>query len=300
MIPYSDLQNYLGISDITQYPSIQVNGPIESSYKQISGYTTYAALYDLAHTHSGATIYTGVTLEEGCAMYNRVYNKSIPKEVIWLEGETPYGLPTTPVNYSEITNSTQLLNNTNSPGIVELTITNTNNILADKSRLPNGGVDWIIGGECWYINNQHRLPQAINWDRLGKITYNRQTKTGFSEFRGGVFSIVPSIDGVSIYNINAIREWYRRKRVGIAFCGGIVNYSFIDNWLSGSLYFYQFKMKLKGAFAKFCNTIAHYSPSQNTFYYRSTVYTPPTTNYYPFTGGTWGYEGGSVLSLIHI
>jgi len=294
LIPYSDLQNYLGISDITQYPSIQVNGPIESSYKQISGYTTYAALYDLAHTHSGATIYTGVTLEEGCAMYNRVYNKSIPKEVIWLEGETPYGLPTTPVNYSEITNSTQLLNNTKSPGIVELTITNTNNILADKSRLPNGGVDWIIGGECWYINNQHRLPQAINWDRLGKITYNRQTKTGFSEFRGGVFSIVPSIDGVSIYNINAIREWYRRKRVGIAFCGGIVNYSFIDNWLSGSLYFYQFKMKLKGAFAKFCNTIAHYSPSQNTFYYRSTVYTPPTTNYYPFTGGTWGYEGGSV------
>ena len=101
-------------------------------------------------------------------------------------------------------------------------------------------------------NGSSRMPRLKIWERLGNAYYDRKTKSGYSEIRDGVFTIIPVVEGSS-KNYSLITEWYRRKRVGLFFCGGVVNYSFIDNWLSGSLYFFQFKGK-KG---KFCTNIKH-------------------------------------------
>jgi hypothetical protein len=99
-------------------------------------------------------------------------------------------------------------------------------------------------------------------------TYSQKTPSGFSEFSNGIFKIVPgSQTNFRLFEI--LREYRRRKRVGKLFCGGIVNYSFIENWLSGSLYFIQFKGKKR----RYCENVVKYVDSQERFYYRSAIYT---------------------------
>ena len=93
-----------------------------------------------------------------------------------------------------------------------------------------------------------------------------------SEFANGVFYIVPGTQSTTRLT-NVLKEYYRRKRMGKLFCGGIVNYGFIDNWLSGSLYFFQFKAKnvtsgVETAI-KYCRNVVRYVVEQNRFYYRS-------------------------------
>jgi hypothetical protein len=93
-----------------------------------------------------------------------------------------------------------------------------------------------------------------------------------SEFANGVFYIVPGTQSSARLS-GILREYYRRKRVGKLFCGGIVNYSFIDNWLSGSLYFFQFKSKkVSGGVEsnmKYCRNLVRFVETQKRFYYRS-------------------------------
>lgn len=97
-----------------------------------------------------------------------------------------------------------------------------------------------------------------------------------SEFSNGMYVVVPGTQSSGrLFNI--INEYYKRKRVGKMFCGGIVNYAFVDNWLSGSLYFPQFKVKkLERAIqtkvegiAKYCRSIAHLVVGQGRIYYKS-------------------------------
>jgi hypothetical protein len=101
-----------------------------------------------------------------------------------------------------------------------------------------------------------------------------------SEFSNGVFYIVPGTQ-TSARLSAVLKEYYRRKRVGKMFCGGIVNYSFIDNWLSGSLYFFQFKAKKvsRGVenLIKYCRDVVRFVNSQQRFYYRSAYTTNGTT-----------------------
>lgn len=109
--------------------------------------------------------------------------------------------------------------------------------------------------------------------------FDRITPSGYTEFTNGVFYIVPGTQtNRRLFTI--LREYRRRKRVGKLFCGGIVNYSFIDNWLSGSLYFFQFKSKQKNKKSetkiKYCKEIVRYVNDQEKFYYRSTEYTSTT------------------------
>lgn len=96
-----------------------------------------------------------------------------------------------------------------------------------------------------------------------------------SEFSNGVFTIVPGTQTTSRLS-QILKEYYRRKRVGKMFCGGIVNYSFIDNWLSGSLYFLQFKVKGLSNIKKvetslkYCRDLVRFvGNGVNRFYYRS-------------------------------
>jgi hypothetical protein len=111
-------------------------------------------------------------------------------------------------------------------------------------------------------------------------TYTPITKSGFCEFSNGSFHIIPgSLTTKRLFNI--LKEYRKRKRVGTLFCGGIVNYSFVDNWLSGSLYFFLFK----GRRGNYCRQIVRFITSQNRFYYRSALYNS--------TSNTWGDSGKS-------
>jgi hypothetical protein len=103
------------------------------------------------------------------------------------------------------------------------------------------------------------------------------TPSARSEFANGVFYIVPGTQTPSRLS-GILREYYRRKRVGKMFCGGVVNYCFIDNWLSGSLYFLQFKAKgvtraissNNEKLIRYCRTLVRFvGNGVNKFYYRS-------------------------------
>jgi hypothetical protein len=72
------------------------------------------------------------------------------------------------------------------------------------------------------------------------------THSGYSEFRRGVFTVIPAASSNNwTHNFKAISEYCRRKLVAKLFCEGVVNYSFTDNWLTGSLYMFPFKAKVR-------------------------------------------------------
>lgn len=111
------------------------------------------------------------------------------------------------------------------------------------------------------------------------------TKSGFSEFRYGLFTIVPAAkSGNWNNNFKAITEYANRKLVAKLFCEGVSNYSFLDNWLTGSLYFFPFKQKVRWddevtldlnyARTRYCDDLVYFkigtieNPDKR-FYYRS-------------------------------
>jgi hypothetical protein len=267
------------------YDYTQPNDPI-------TGVSSYVV--DRNFPKGGYLPFTGVTIEEGCAMYDTLYDESIIKELLWFQGSTIYGDPYLPAVSAK-------LDGTNAPGIKEIAVTDPSNL---KGNSP--GTNWTIGASVFYESGQQRLPKSATFSRIPTQQYDRKTKTGYSEFRDGVFTIVPSINGLSKVNRKALREWYRRQLVGIKFCGGVTNYSFIDNWLSGSLYFFQFKAKLRrrNRIAKVCTDIVKYiydpvyvkdtnsneyiKQSNGRFYYKSAPYN--------FNLNRWG---GSNNKLLH-
>ena len=118
------------------------------------------------------------------------------------------------------------------------------------------------------------------------------TRSGFSEFRYGVFTIIPAA-GFANWKPNklAIKEYSSRKLVAKMFCEGIINFSFVDNWLSGSLYMFPFKSKVKwnkeeildlnNRGTKYCEHLVHFKTKEESsggavkrFYYKSTKYDP--------------------------
>jgi hypothetical protein len=120
------------------------------------------------------------------------------------------------------------------------------------------------------------------------------THSGFSEFRYGLYTIIPAASTSNwVPNFDAITEYARRKLVGKLFCGGIVNYQFIDNWLTGSLYMFPFKAKVRWddeetldlnvRRTKFCKDLVYFkagSPENpdKRFYYRSTYFNGTSFN----------------------
>jgi hypothetical protein len=102
--------------------------------------------------------------------------------------------------------------------------------------------------------------------------YNPLSKSGESEFRDGIFTIIPGTQSGSRLTA-LLNEYRRRKRIGKLFCGGIVNYSFIDNWLSGSLYFFPFKSTTSAQGNPiYCGKVVKHIPEHDRFYYRSSFY----------------------------
>jgi hypothetical protein len=206
--------------------------------------------------------------ESGCSLYDTLYDESLvtgyfivdstntKHEVVCNKG--PYGR-----KYVQYLSPGDVLVSTAIWG----RITN-----APESAYPPSG-----GGDFGAFTNEFRdvtcdYGDILNWSYNGGPI----TPSARSEFANGVFYIIPGTMG-TLRLTGILREYYRRKRVGKMFCGGIVNYGFVDNWLSGSLYFPQLKVKKLAraiqskaeGIAKYCRNIAHLVIGQGRLYYRS-------------------------------
>ena len=185
--------------------------------------------------------------EGGCDLYDVPYNESIVSRYYVGTGRTQYTPGTLPLNADIV--STRL---------------------SDESEY---GLVTIYEGETY-----NPIRPADGWNAGGGRAY--------TEFSNGVFYYIPGTQSSSrIFAI--LKEYRRRKRVGTMFCGGIVNYGFIDNWLSGALYFFQFKAKVRWdneeeldlnfARTNYCEDLVYYKVKETSsgdavkrFYYRGT------------------------------
>jgi len=121
-------------------------------------------------------------------------------------------------------------------------------------------------------------------------TYTPRTPSGQSEFTNGIFYMIPgTMSNRRVVNI--MKEYRRRRRMSKLFCSGVVNYSFVDNWLSGSLYFFTFETQKRFLFwsksacceqliRRTVQTNLETNQSESHYYYRSTPYNNST--------GVWG------------
>lgn len=193
---------------------------------------------------------TTSTLETGCEIYDTLYNEKLATGYFVTSGDTRTYKPTLSagddVQSTLIAGSGTAVAGTNPSG-------------------PN-----FSGSICRDMESEVRYLFTA-------------TPSYRSEFANGVFYIVPGTQTATRLSA-VLLEYYRRKRVGKMFCGGIVNYGFIDNWLSGSLYFTQFKAKKFRKLAdatsesvlKYCRNLARFVFDQNRFYYRSASFKTTT------------------------
>lgn len=117
-----------------------------------------------------------------------------------------------------------------------------------------------------------------------------RTRSGFSELRNGVYTVIPAA-GFANWGPNSdlLDEYIRTKLINKLFCEGLVSYSFIDNWLTGSLYMFPFKAKVRWdnedeldlnfRWTKYCNNLVYFKVAETAtnspvkrFYYRSTKF----------------------------
>lgn len=209
-------------------------------------------IYSVSLPLTGSTTGTGLdtdTLPEGCKSYNTVYNESIVKGTYCETGTT----------------------------------------------VPYSGMTYYIGTGCTSYPGKIPVGQVIVNEISGSNPCNScqsdlNTKSGFSEFRFGVFTIIPAADFKNWgSNIVAIGEYARRKLVAKIFCEGVGNYSFVDNWLTGSLYMFPFKARVRWSNeenlnlnylgTRYCNSLLYFKVQEEStktavkrFYYRSTPF----------------------------
>ena len=237
---------------------------------------TILRIYDRATIKDPSLVGTSLTIESGCEKYDKFYNEANAYKYFF--GTGAYGSPTDPLNPP-----------TYSTGYLEQT----------SATPPSGAhslLSTISGG-----GSTRRLPYKQSWRKISNATYDRKTKSGLTEIRDGVFTVIPVIDGET-KNTNVILEWYRRKRVGAYFCGGVVNYSYVDNWLNGLLYFFKFDFTLRWdnvsvldlnqRGSKFPRELVFYNVLDQKFYYRSTPYNPTTKTFI-------GQNVGTYVELLH-
>ena len=144
----------------------------------------------------------------------------------------------------------------------------------------NNSVQCVING-AYYGEVKKKGPYYVD----NSLT-TQGTNSGFSEFRDGVYTIVP----LAGKTFGMLKSWRRRKLFGQLMCGGVVSYLFTDSWLIGSLYFFQFMKRGKNdRLCKQC--IYKFTDSSGLhLYYRSTPYNPNYTfsetqyDYDPATG----------------
>ena len=101
------------------------------------------------------------------------------------------------------------------------------------------------------------------------------TLTGWSEFRDGVYTIIPLAGKTG----ELLSSYRRRKLFGKLMCGGIVSYIFTDSWINGVLYFFQFMRRGSNNFCKDCVYRKVEADGSVNYYYRSTPYNASYSHY---------------------
>lgn len=197
---------------------------------------------------------TTFLVEQGCQKYNKFYDEDILYSYLWSTGTT-YD-----VNYD-------------------------GNFTSGKYRIEiqDPGNNYTLLSSIAGKSNTLALPFYKKFSKIGFKRYNRKTMTGKSEIRDGVYTIIPVIDGANNNNL-MLTEWYRRKSIGLSLCSGIINYSFIDNWLNGTLYFFKFRKRvrwddeenndLSQRGTKYPRDLVFFNVLDGNFYYRSTPFDP--------------------------
>ena len=171
---------------------------------------------------------TTVQLEGGCELFDTPYDESL-------------------ITYYNVKNGSSIIkvapaNYTIGMDVVSTNISNQNGTPSNYNPTRSDSGSDITDTMFFYADktNGNDIYQLV--DSFQGDPHIKKTTSGQSEFKNGIFTIVPgSQTNQQLFKI--LKEYRRRKRVSKLFCGGIVNYSFIDNWLSGSLYFFQFKGK---------------------------------------------------------
>jgi hypothetical protein len=239
----------------------------------------------LLNTNSGCTendlaIPITVAIESGCEIYDTPYNEGLISLYVTSSGSTSnpdiggfgeYG------TYQDDAGRTYVSAGSYIPG-TDVTATIISDIsffgFCDSSKK---------GGGNYYRFDDDSVPLPRTWNGTRRI---KITQSGVSEFSNGVFYIVPGSQSFSRL-ISILQEYRKRKRVAKMFCGGIANYSFINNWLSGSLYFFAFKAKNKRRNnTKYCTDVVKWITDQSRFYYKSCRYVDSTNTW----GSSW-YRG---------
>jgi hypothetical protein len=269
-------------------------------------------------------------IEEGCKKYDKFYNESFVYAYIWSDNNS-YDTNSSPSNANNISGPDGYpnINGLNNGIRATYNYSATNNpwfLLGKpyypstphlKEQLTSPGAGWtivaaVVGAPGTTVSfgsgihavstfntSTRRLPNKVH-NEVEILYFDKKTKSGLTEIRDGVITIVPVVDGPS-NSIEVIKEWYRRKRVGVNFCGGVLNYSFIDNWLNGVLYFFKFDKRIRWdnvtvldlnqSGSKFPRELVFYNVLDQEFYYRATPYNNITGNTTTATGTTFNFIG---------
>ena len=140
---------------------------------------------------------------------------------------------------------------------------NTKWPLYDSTRRFDNNVVHCIYNGAYYGNVKKQGPHYVD-----KTLTKDGTLTGFSEFRDGVYTIVPLAGKTG----ELLQSYRRRKLFGKLMCGGVTSYTFSNGWLNGVLYFFQFMKRGANNFCRECLYKKTESDGSVNFYYRSTPY----------------------------
>lgn len=163
--------------------------------------------------------------------------------------------------------------------------------MVDNNSFRNETVRCIYKGE-YYGEVKKQGPFWVE----EQLTLNG-TVSGWSEFRDGVFRIIPLAGRTG----ELLNNYRRRKLFGKIMCGGVTSYTFSNSWLNGALYFFQFKKRGEDKFCKECVYKKVESDGTVNYYYRSTPYNDSYTHYEsqgsstvtPSDPNAIGYDGKS-------
>ena len=286
-----------GATTYTNVPAIKMSYSYWTTYAGIDysdgGIDGIRDLYAVIRLYDRGSLKTTgslgqLVIEQGCAKYDKFYDETNVLTYLWSSSGS-YGTamdvsnagnPNGPrwdqatkrvsYDYGRTTNSYHLLGKPYYTGTAYVESTTS------------PGANYSLVAAIAGTTSTRRLPRIADMEG-GDNTYSKKTKSGLTEIRDGVITIVPVIEGTS-KNQSVIKEWYRRKRVGVFFCGGVTNYSFIDNWLNGVLYFFKFDKRIKWddvnvldlnqRGSKYPRELVFYNILDQQFYYRATPYNP--------------------------
>ena len=286
-----------GASTYTNVPAIKMSYSYWATYAGIDyssgGIDGIRDLYAVIRLYDKGSLKTTgalgqLVIEQGCAKYDKFYDETNVLTYLW-SSSGGYGTATDVSNVGN-PNGSQWYRATKRVTYDYGATNNSFHLLGKpfydssvyRESLTSPGSNYTLVAAIAGDTSTRRLPNVADLEG-GDNTYSKKTKSGLTEIRDGVVTIVPVINGTS-KNQSVIKEWYRRKRVGVFFCGGVTNYSFIDNWLNGVLYFFKFDKRIKWddvnvldlnqRGSKYPRELVFYNILDQQFYYRSTPYNP--------------------------